>query len=151
MSEQVQPSFAIEKLYVKDLSVEVPGAPEVFLAEEGPEVEIKLHSEGRGLGNNFFDVALTVTVTARRDDKTAFLVEVTQAGIFRIEGVPEDQLEPLLAVACPNILFPYAREVMSDATTRAGFAPVILSPVNFEALYMSRLQEQAEQGEGSLQ
>lgn len=151
MSEQAQPSFAIEKIYLKDLSVEVPGAPEVFLSEEGPEVEIKLHSEGRALGNNFFDVALTVTVTARREGSAVFLVEVAQSGIFRIEGVPEDQLEPLLAVACPNILFPYAREVVSNATTRAGFAPVILSPVNFEAIYMSRLQEQAEQAEGRLQ
>ncbi|MCE1244698.1 protein-export chaperone SecB [Oryzomicrobium sp.] len=151
MSEQAQAAFTIEKIYVKDLSVEVPGAPEVFLEEEAPQVEIQLQSEGRGLGNSFYDVTLTVTVTAKRGDKGAFLVEVAQAGIFRIEGVPEEQVEPLLAVACPNILFPYAREVMSDATTRAGFAPVILAPVNFEALYMSRLQEQAEQAEGSLQ
>ena len=86
---------------------------------------------------------LTVTVTAKLEDKTVFLVEVGQGGIFRINNVPEEQIEPLLAVACPNILFPYARETVSDAVTRAGFAPVVLQPVNFEAMYMARLQEQA--------
>lgn len=151
MSEQVQPSFAIDKIYLKDLSVEVPNAPEVFLAEDAPEIEIQLNSEARALGNNFFDVVLTVTVIARSESKPVFLVEAAQAGIFRIEGLPESELEPLLAVACPNILFPYSREVVSNATTRAGFSPVLLAPVNFEQLYLARLQEQAEQAEGRLQ
>jgi len=86
---------------------------------------------------------LTVTVTAKLEDKTVFLVEIGQAGIFRIVNVPDEQVEPLIAVACPNILFPYAREAVSDAVTRAGFAPIVLQPVNFEAMYMQRLQEQA--------
>jgi preprotein translocase subunit SecB len=141
MSEQQAPSFSIEKLYLKDLSVEVPNAPEIFLAQESPQVEIQLQTNGQNLGEGAYEVVLTVTVTARIGDKTVFLVEVGQAGIFRIFNVPDENLEPLVAVACPNILFPYAREVVSDAVTRAGFSPVVLQPVNFEAMYMSRMQE----------
>ncbi|WP_371323332.1 protein-export chaperone SecB [Dechloromonas sp. ZY10] len=141
--EQNQPVFGIEKLYVKDLSIEVPNAPEIFLEQEAPQVEIQLNTGGRGLGDGVFEVVLTVTVTATVGEKTVFLVEVGQAGIFRIMNVPEEQLEPLIAVACPNLLFPYAREVVSDAVTRAGFSPIVLQPVNFEAMYMQRLEEQA--------
>ena len=139
-----QPVFGIEKLYVKDLSIEVPNAPEIFLERENPAVEIQLNTTGRNVEEGVFEVVLTVTVTAKLGDKTVFLVEVGQAGIFRIVNVPEEQIEPLIAVACPNLLFPYAREVVSDATTRAGFSPIVLQPVNFEAMYMARLQE--EQG-----
>jgi preprotein translocase subunit SecB len=142
MEQNEQPVFGIEKLYVKDLSVEVPNAPEIYLEREAPQVEIQLSSNGRGLGDGAFEVLLTATVTAKLAEKTVFLVEVGQAGIFRIMNVPNEQIEPLIAVACPNILFPYARETVSDAVTRAGFAPVVLQPVNFEAMYMQRLQEQ---------
>ncbi|MCK6411375.1 MAG: protein-export chaperone SecB [Azonexus sp.] len=141
--EQTQPIFGIEKLYVKDISVEVPNAPEIYLEQETPQVEIQLNTSGRGLGDGVFEVVLTVTVTATAGEKTVFLVEVGQAGIFRIMNVPEEQLEPLIAVACPNILFPYAREVVSDAVTRAGFSPIVLQPVNFEAMYMQRQEEMA--------
>lgn len=145
MSEQEAPSFAIEKLYVKDLSVEVPNAPAVFLEQEAPEVGIQLQTGVQGLGDDAFEVTLTITVTAKRTEKTVFLVEVGQSGIFRVKNVPQENLEPLLSIACPNILFPYAREVVSDAVSRAGFAPVILQPVNFEALYAARAQQmQAE-------
>ena len=143
MEQNEQPVFGIEKLYVKDISVEVPNAPDIFLEREAPQVEIQLNSAGRGLGDGAFEVLLTVTVTAKLGEKTVFLVEVGQAGIFRILNVPNEQIEPLIAVACPNILFPYARETVSDAVTRAGFSPVVLQPVNFEAMYMQRLQEQA--------
>ncbi|MGB8147144.1 MAG: protein-export chaperone SecB, partial [Azonexus sp.] len=132
MEQNEQPVFGIEKLYVKDISVEVPNAPEIFLEREAPQVEIQLNSAGRGLGDGAFEVLLTVTVTAKLGEKTVFLVEVGQAGIFRILNVPNEQIEPLIAVACPNILFPYARETVSDAVTRAGFSPVVLQPVNFE-------------------
>jgi preprotein translocase subunit SecB len=142
MTEQEAPSFGIEKLYVKDLSLEVPNAPAVFLERESPEVAIQLQTAVNGLGDGAFEVTLTVTVTAKLGEKTVFLVEVGQAGIFRVKNVPEDNLEPLLSIACPNILFPYAREVVSESVTRAGFAPVLLQPVNFEALYASRVQEQ---------
>ncbi|MBS4017866.1 MAG: protein-export chaperone SecB [Dechloromonas sp.] len=137
-----QPVFGIEKLYIKDLSVEVPNAPEIFLEQEAPQVTVQLNSTGRGVGEGTFEVVLTVTVTAAIGEKTVFLVEVGQAGIFRILNVPEEQLEPLVSIACPNVLFPYAREAVSDAVTRAGFQPIVLQPVNFEAMYMQRLQEQ---------
>ena len=142
MEQDEQPAFGIEKLYIKDLSIEVPHAPEIFLEREAPQVEIQLGSAGRGLGEGAYEVVLTVTVTAKLEEKTVFLVEIGQAGIFRIVNVPGDQVEPLLAVACPNILFPYAREVVSDAVTRAGFAPIVLQPVNFEAMYAARAQQE---------
>lgn len=143
MEQNEQPVFGIEKLYVKDLSVEVPNAPEIFLEREAPQINIQLNTSGRGVGEGIYEVVLTVTVTAKVGEKNVFLVEVGQAGVFRIQNVPEDQMEPLIAVACPNILFPYAREAVSDAVSRAGFQPIVLQPVNFEGMYMQRLQEQA--------
>ena len=143
MEQNEQPVFGIEKLDVKDLSVEVPNAPQIYLEREAPQVEIQLGTSGNGLGDGVYEVVLTVTVTAKLEDKTVFLVEVGQGGIFRIMNVPNEQIEPLIAVACPNILFPFAREAVSDAVTRAGFQPIVLQPVNFEAMYMQRLQEQA--------
>jgi preprotein translocase subunit SecB len=136
--------FAIEKLYVKDLSIEVPNAPGIFLEQGAPQIEIQLSTRGTPLGDGAFDVVLTVTVTAKLNEKTVFLTEVGQAGIFRIVNVPEQEIEPLLAVACPNILQSYAREVISSATTQAGFPPVVLQPINFEALYLARLKEKPE-------
>ena len=145
MNQETAPSFAIEKLYVKDISLEVPNAPEIFLERESPEIGIQLQTAVQGLGDDAFEVTLTVTVTAKlveeKAEKTVFLVEVGQAGIFRVRNVPEENLTPLLSVACPNILFPYARELVSDAVSRAGFAPVILQPVNFEALYAARAEQ----------
>ena len=144
MSEQENPVFTIEKLYLKDLSVEVPNAPQIYLERESPNVAIQLQTNAQTLGEGAYEVALTVTVTAKIEEKTVFLVEVGQAGIFRILNVPDDSMEPLLSIACPNILFPYAREIVSDAVTRAGFAPVILQPVNFEGLYASRVAQEQE-------
>ncbi len=141
MEQNQQPVFGIEKLYVKDLSAEVPNAPEIYLEQQAPQVEISLNTSGRGVGEGVFEVVLTVTVTAKIGEKTVFLVEVGQGGIFRIQNVPQEQIEPLIAVACPNILFPYAREAVSDLVTRAGFQPIVLQPVNFEAMYMQRLQQ----------
>ena len=144
MTEQEAPMFAIEKLYVKDLSLEVPNAPAIFLESATPEVALQLQTGVQRLGEDAFEVTLSVTVTAKMEEKTFFLVEVAQAGIFRIRNVPEENLDPLLAIACPNILFPYAREVVSDSVSRAGLSPVILQPVNFEALYASRVQQEQE-------
>ena len=143
MEQNEQPVFGIEKLYVKDLSIEVPNAPEIYLERETPQINIQLNTSGRGVGEGIYEVVLTVTVTAKSGEKTVFLVEVGQAAVFRIQNVPEDQMEPLIAVACPNFLFPYAREAVSDAVSRAGFQPIVLQPVNFEGMYMQRLQEQA--------
>ena len=140
------PQFAIEKLYVKDLSLEVPNAPQIFLDREPPQIAIELQTNVNSLGDNMYDVSLKVTVTAKAGEKTVFLVEVAQAGVFGVTGVPEDQLQPILMIACPNILFPYARETISTTVTRAGFLPVLLNPVNFEALYaQQQAAKQAQQ------
>jgi preprotein translocase subunit SecB len=145
MNEPQQPAFSIEKIYLKDLSLEIPHAPEVFLAGEQPQVEVQLHNEGASVGEGLYQVVLTITVTAKAGEKTMFLVEVAQAGIFQIRNVPDADLEPLLSTACPNIIFPYARETVSDIVNRAGFPPVYLAPVNFEAMYLQRLQQAQEQ------
>ena len=151
MSENAQPVFSIEKLYVKDLSVEVPGAPQIFLERETPQVNVQLRTEGQVVEEGVYEVTLTVTVNARiGEDRNLFLVEVAQAGIFQIRNLPEGELEPVMMIGCPNILFPYAREAVSDAVTRAGFQPVLLSPVNFEALYQSQRQQVAQQTAGEV-
>jgi preprotein translocase subunit SecB len=139
--QQQQPVFGIEKIYVKDLSLEVPNAPEVFLQREAPQVSIELSNSAKALEEGLFEVAITVTVTSKIEDKTVFLVEVAQAGIFQVSNIPNENMEPLLAITCPNILFPYAREAVSDLVVRAGFPPVLLNPINFEALYMQQKQQ----------
>lgn len=146
MSEEQSPVFAIEKIYVKDLSLEVPNAPQVFLERETPQISIQLQSNAQGIAEGLFEVVLTTTVTSKIGEKTVFLVEVGQAGIFRIQNIPDENMQPLLAIACPTVIFPYAREAVTDAVGRAGFAPVMLQPVNFEALYMARVQQEAAQG-----
>lgn len=150
MSEAAQPVFSIEKLYVKDLSLEIPNAPRIFLEREAPQVDIQIHTQGNPLDEGVFEVVLTVTVTAKVKDKTMFLAEVGQAGVFQIRNVPPQEIEPILGVVCPNILFPYVREAISDVITRAGFPAVILSPMNFEALYQQQRQAaQAQVPEGA--
>jgi preprotein translocase subunit SecB len=141
MSEQ-QPVFSIEKIYVKDLSIELPNAPQCFLERESAQIAVQMGSSGTPVGEGTFEVILTITVTAKIGEKTQFLVEVAQAGIFVIQNVPQEDIEPIVAVACPNILFPYAREAVSDAVVRAGFPPVLLAPVNFEAIYRQRLESE---------
>ncbi len=136
-----QPAFGIEKLYIKDASLEIPNAPQIFTERTAPQVNVELGNVAQKLDDGIFEVGIKVTVTAKIGEKTAFLVEVTQAGIFAIRNVPEENMEPILAVTCPNILFPYAREAVSDMVTRAGFAPVLLNPINFEALYMQQKQQ----------
>jgi len=145
MTDQQQAVFSIEKVYVKDASLELPNAPRVFLESQTPQVEIQLSSNVEKVSDTLYDVVVTVTATAKQADKTYFLVEVAQAGIFQIHGVPEQDLQPILGIACPNILFPYAREAVADLVGRAGFPPIHLAPVNFEAIYMQRLQQQGAQ------
>jgi preprotein translocase subunit SecB len=145
MPEQETPIFAIEKLYIKDFSLEVPNAPAIYLERGTPEINLQLRTGAKKVGDDIFEVLLTTTVTAKIGEKNMFLVEVGQAGLFRVRNVPQENIDPLLAIACPNILFPYAREVISDTISRAGFMPVILQPVNFEALYAARVQQQQQQ------
>lgn len=144
--EVAQPVFSIEKIYVKDISLEAPHTPNIFLEQGQSEIDMQLDSVSRHIDKDFYECVITVTATATLPDKRVlFLVEVKQAGVFRISEVPEEDLEPILGIACPNILFPYARESVSNIVTRAGFMPVLLSPVNFEALFMQRKQQQLEE------
>ena len=145
MSEQQQPVFSIEKIYVKDLSLEVPNAPQIFLEREAPQIDVQLHTTGGVVSEGVYETVLTVTITAKLQEKTMFLVEAVQAGIFQIRNVPSQELDPVLGIACPNILFPYLREVISDVVTRAGFPPVLLNPVNFEAIYQQQLQQKQQE------
>jgi preprotein translocase subunit SecB len=140
-----QPVFSIEKLYVKDLSLEIPNAPQAFLERETPTVDIQLHHNSSQVDDGLYQTILTVTVTAKINDKTLFLVEAAQAGIFTLRNIPANDMEAVLAIACPNILFPYVREVISDIVVRAGFPPVVLNPVNFEALYQAQREAQTQQ------
>ena len=142
---QNQPVFSIEKLYVKDISLEIPNAPQVFLEREAPTVDIQLHHNSTQVDDGVYQTTLTVTVTAKAKDKTMFLVEAGQAGVFVIRNIPPAELDAVLGIACPNILFPYAREVVSDIVMRAGFPPVVLNPVNFEAIYQAQREQQAAQ------
>ncbi len=137
-----QPVFSIEKVYVKDLSLEIPNAPQAFLEREAPSVDIQLHHNSTGVEDGVYQTVLTVTVTAKVGEKTLFLIEAAQAGIFVVRNVPAPELEAVLGIACPNILFPYVREVISDMSARAGFPPVVLSPVNFEAIYQAQRDPQ---------
>ena len=141
---QAQQQFALQRIYTKDISLESPAAPAVFKKQWQPQVSVDLGTKSERIdeGGNY-EVVLTITITAKVEGETAFLIEVQQAGIFFITGFGADDLRRIVATAAPNILFPYARETVSDAVTRAGFAPIVLQPVNFEAMYMQRLQEQA--------
>jgi len=143
-----QPLFNIEKLYVKDLSLEIPHAPGIFLDREQPQIELQLHTEAANVDEGVFEVTVTVTVTAKLAEKNQvmFLIEAKQAGIFQLRNLPPQEQETVLGVVCPNILYPYLREVVSDVAVRAGFAPVLLNPINFESLFLQQKQQQAEAG-----
>jgi preprotein translocase subunit SecB len=143
--QQVQAVFTIEKIYVKDLSLEVPNAPQVFLERDQPRIDVQLSTEANPVDDGHHEVLLSVTITATVKDKTMFLVEAKQAGIFQVRNLPRESLDLVLAITCPNILFPYVRETVSDSITRSGFPPFLLAPVNFEALYQQRMQEQQAQ------
>ncbi|HEY9135760.1 MAG TPA: protein-export chaperone SecB [Pseudomonadales bacterium] len=147
MSEaQANPAgqFAFQRIYVKDISFEVPGAPEAFTAEWKPEVKLDLNTKNNKVSENTFEVVLSVTVTANNQGKVAFLAEVQQAGIFLINGMPAEQIQHLLGAYCPNVLFPYAREAISDLVNRGSFPQFLLAPVNFDALYAEALKRKAE-------
>ena len=143
-----QPMFGVEKLYLKDLSLELPNAPQVFFEREAPQVEVNMHNQATGLSQpGYYEVVLTVTVTAKIQDKTVFLVEAAQAGIFQIRNVPQPDLEAVLGTLCPNTLLPYAREAVSSVVQKAGFPPVTLQHMNFEVIYQQRMQQMQAQNE----
>ena len=145
MSEQQdnQQQFAIQKIYLKDVSFESPNAPAVFSNEQWqPEVNVQLNTEAKSVSESIHEVTLTVTVTAKQQDKTAFLVEVKQAGVFQMAGFAKEQMGGMLGAYCPEVLFPFAREAIADLVAKGGFPQMLLSPVNFNALYMQHQQQQ---------
>jgi preprotein translocase subunit SecB len=145
--ENLQPVFQIQRVYLKDLSLEQPNSPGIFLEQEAPTIEVSLDVGAEQLAEGIVEATVTVTVTAKIKDKVAFLVEGKQAGIFEARNIPADQLDPLLGIGCPNILYPYLRSNIADAITRAGFPPIHLTEINFEAFYQQRLQNIADQQE----
>ena len=146
MTEASQPAtFQIEKVYVKDLSLEIPHAPLIYAEQVQPQIDVHIESGESRFQQDFYEVTLSVTVTARAGERVIFLAEAVQAGIFTLRNVPETDLGPLLGIACPTVLFPYLRETISDLITRGGFPPLLLAPISFEQLYLQRMQ-QREQG-----
>lgn len=141
-----QPEFGIQRIYVKDLSFEAPQTPDIFQHEWKPDLNMQLNTNTKPLAEGVYEVVLKVTVTATSDGKTAFLAEVAQAGIFELRMFPAEQVQAVLGTVCPSILFPYAREVVSDLVARGTFPPLYLSPVNFEALYAEHLAKQKAEG-----
>lgn len=143
MSEQQQPQFGIEKIYLKDLSLEVPSVPQIFLERESPQIEINIHNGAGPLDQQagLYEAVLTVTITAKLKDRTVFLLEVAQAGIFQILNLPVAEVDAVLGVLCPNTLLPYAREAVASLLVRAGFPPVLLQHMNFDAAYQERLRQ----------
>jgi len=133
--------FLVQKVYVKDISFETPNTPEVFKMEWKPEIDMNMTNKATAIGDDHYDVVLSVTLTVKIGDKVAYLIEVNQAGIFMVRNLPADVIDRMLAIVCANILFPFVRETVSDVVTRGGFPQLLLAPVNFDALYE---QEQAE-------
>ncbi|MDH4215962.1 MAG: protein-export chaperone SecB [Gallionella sp.] len=142
--ETNQPAFSIEKIYVRDISLEIPHAPSIFLERESPQIDVQLSTQTEKIEGDIYEVMINNTVTAKIGEKVMFLIEAKQAGIFRLSNLPKDDVESVLAVMCPNILFPYLRELVSNVAVRAGFAPVMLNPVNFDMLYQQHKHEQAQ-------
>lgn len=141
-----QPQFEIQRIFVKDISFESPNTPHTFVEEWKPEVNLNLETKSNKVQENLHEVVLSITATVTTSKKTAFLIEVHQAGVFMINGFPNDQLHQMLGSFCPNILFPYAREAISDIVVRGGFPQLILAPVNFDALYAQHMESGGKEG-----
>lgn len=142
-AQQANPTFEVQRIYLKDLSFESPTAPAVFTKEFKPEAGVELHSGNRKLGEDVYEVEIHLTLTVKSGDEVAYLVEVKEAGIFTLKGYEQEQLGPLLGAYCPNMLYPFVREVISDVVVKGGFPQQLLAPINFDALYAQHLQEQA--------
>jgi preprotein translocase subunit SecB len=141
------PMLTIEKIYVKDASIEIPHAPQIFLEAVQPQIDVQMNTVTGQLADGLFEAVLTITVTANAAERTVFLVEAAQAGIFQIRGFSAEELQAILGIGCPTSIFPYARETISSLVNRAGFPPINLAPVSFEALYQQHLaQQQAAEG-----
>jgi len=153
MTDQAAPEnqFSIQKLYIKDVSFESPDTPTVFTFDRWePQIELNLNNASKPVSEGVYEVVMSITATVKNNGKTAFLVEVQQAGLFNISGFSEQDTKYILGAQCMNILFPYAREVVSDLTNRGGFPPLLLNPVNFDALYAQAMQKQQAEAEAGV-
>jgi len=140
------PVFQIQRMYLKDLSLEQPNAPQILLEQQQPQVDINLTLSAENVTDGIYEVCVTATVNTKVGDKTLFLVEAKQAGIFEIRNVPQDQVEGILGIVCPQMVYPYLRAIVSDVCTRAGFPPVLLTEVNFQAMFEAQQAQRAAQG-----
>lgn len=138
-----EPVFQIQRLYLKDLSLEQPNSPQILGEAVQPEVDISLAVSAEPVVEGIFEVCVTATVTAKTGDRTIFLIEAKQAGIFEIRNIPADQMQVIVGVACPTMVYPYLRAIVSDVCTRAGFPPVLLTEVNFQAMFEAQQQQMA--------
>ena len=143
-AQELQATFNIQRIYLKDMSLEQPNSPAIFLEQDGPSIEVQIDVGNQKLADDIYEATVTVTITAKIRDKIAFLVEGKQGGIFEVRNVPEDQIEPLLGIACPNIIYPYLRANIADMVTRGGFPPIHLTEINFEVFYQKRKQVLAQ-------
>ncbi len=148
-TQESTPVFNIQRLYLKDLSLEQPNSPAILLEQQQPQVEINLGISAETVADGIFEVCVTATVTTKVQERTLFLIEAKQAGIFEIRNLPADQMQAVLGIACPGMVYPYLRAIVSDVCTRAGFPPVLLTEVNFQAMFEAQQQQlAAQQGNG---
>jgi preprotein translocase subunit SecB len=148
MADDANPVFQIQRMYLKDLSLEQPNSPQILLEQAQPQVDINLAMGAEQVVEGIFEVTVTATVTTKVGDKVLFLVEAKQAGIFEIRNVPQDQMQGIIGVVCPQMVYPYLRAIVSDVCTRAGFPPILLTEVNFQAMVEAQAQQQAAAANG---
>lgn len=142
-----QQQFEIQKIYLKDVSLEIPNAPNIFTEQWKPDINLQINTASSQISENVYESVLTLTVTAKLGEKTAYLAEIQQAGIFTIKGFPNEQLGPMMGAFCPNILFSFGREAIASLVQKSGFPPLLLNPVNFDALYLQQLEAQKKRSE----
>lgn len=145
MADNKDPVFNIQRVYLKEASLEQPNSPAILLEQEQPAVDIQLGVEAQPVAEDIYEIAVTATVTTKIKDKTVFLVEAKQAGIFEVRNVPQDQMQPILGIACPQIVYPYLRSNVADIVSRAGFPPVHMAEINFQAMYEQQQAALAQQ------
>ena len=149
MADDATPVFQIQRMYLKDLSLEQPNSPQILLEQQQPQVDIQLGMGAESIAEGMFEVAVTATVTTKIGERVLFLVEAKQAGIFEIRNLPSDQVQGIIGVVCPQMIYPYLRAIVSDVCTRAGFPPILLAEVNFQAMFEAQQQAQASNGAGA--
>ncbi len=151
MADAPTPVFQIQRMYLKDLSLEQPNSPQILLEQTQPQVDINLGVAAQPVADGVFEVSVTATVTTKVGDKVLFLVEAKQAGIFEIRNIPDEQMQGIISIVCPQMVYPYLRAIVSDVCTRAGFPPILLTEVNFQAMFEAQQAQQngAAAGNGS--